>query len=64
MDVLRVANNVEDCEEDENCFFCEGRGCISIHTLDDEDSDESVDDEEIEDASSSISSSSSSSEEH
>ena len=51
--MLRVANNVGDfdceCEEDEYCKECEGRGCISIHALDDEDSDESVDDEEIED---------------
>ena len=44
MDVLRVANNVEECEEDEDCFFCEGRGCILIDPL-----DESVDDEEFED---------------
>ena len=40
MDVLRVANNVEDCEEDENCFFCEGQGCISIDLLDESDDEE------------------------
>ena len=50
--MLRVANTVEDCDEDEDCR-CEGQGCINIEALDEdstlEDSDESVDDEEIED---------------
>ena len=32
MDVLRVANNVEDCEEKGDCY-CEGQGCISIDPL-------------------------------
>ena len=40
--MLRVANNVEDCEEKGDCY-CEGQGCISIDPL-----DESVDDEPLE----------------